>query len=95
MSLSVTVQSGNTIASTMPGRPPPEPTSSTDDGPRVSEMRHDRKRIENVLDQHLPRIADRREVVHGIPFGEQRDVVEQLVELGVAQIEAEFAGPLR
>ena len=36
MSFSVTCQSGSTIAMTMPGNPPPEPTSRADDGPRVA-----------------------------------------------------------
>jgi hypothetical protein len=48
-----------------------------------------------VLDQHLPRIANRRQVVDGIPFGQQRNVVEQFAELRLAEIEAELADAVR
>jgi hypothetical protein len=52
-------------------------------------MRNDGKRIEDVLDQHLPRVADRRQVVDRVPFTEQRHIVEQLVALSVRQYDVQ------
>ena len=56
----------------------------------VAQQRRDRRQaVEQVVGQHLLRVAHRRQVVNPVPFLEQRQVGQQLLELGLAQRQTE------
>ena len=72
-SFSVTRHSVRAIASGMPGRPAPVPTSASA-RPRHRQMRQHGERVEQVVAHHLQRIANRGQVVGPVPLREQREI---------------------
>ena len=55
-----------------PGRPPPEPTSSTRRAVALRQVRQHRERVEQVMRDHARGLANRGQVVGLVPLREQR-----------------------
>ena len=56
--------------------------------------RHDSEAVGQVLREHVRQLAHRREVVGRIPALQQMQIVQQGIELGTRQVQAEFGDGL-
>ena len=79
------LQVGPAMASTTPGRPPPEPASNRADAAGAGNA----PRIEQVVGDDLGLVADRGEVVNLVPFDQKAGEGEALCWRVGGQIEAE------
>jgi len=57
------------------------------------QWRHRRQAVEQVVREHLLRVAHGRQVVNPVPFLDQGQVAQQPFQLGIAQAQAEFGRP--